>query len=132
MLTAQRQVRMARDQPGTPTHGGHLNANRTSVLVGALAMLETEPSGADANVTTSPDALWFAITTVTTVGYGDWYPGTGVGRVVAASLILVGISLIGVVTAAVAAWFDRGEAEEPPLRQRRPAIPNRERCVLSS
>ena len=42
---------------------------------------------------------------MTTVGYGDRYPTTGVGRLVAVALMLVGIALLGVVTATVAAWF---------------------------
>jgi len=82
------------------------------ILVGALAMLDAERSDPDANIATFPDALWWAMTTVTTVGYGDRFPVTGVGRAVAASLMLVGISLLGVVTAAVAAWFIREDAEE--------------------
>ncbi len=49
-------------------------------------------------------AAW-AITTVTTVGYGDRYPVTGAGRAVAGGLVVVGIAVIGVVTASVAAWL---------------------------
>jgi voltage-gated potassium channel len=56
---------------------------------------------------------------VTTVGYGDLYPVTGLGRVVAASLMVVGISLVGLVTATVASWFiaqgRRTEAETEEL-----------------
>ncbi len=44
------------------------------ILVGALAMLDAERSDPDANITTFPDALWWAIATVTTVGYGDRFP----------------------------------------------------------
>jgi len=43
--------------------------------------------------------------TVTTVGYGDRYPTTGAGRLVGGALMLVGIALLGVVTASIAAWF---------------------------
>jgi len=49
--------------------------------------------------------LWWAITTVTTVGYGDRYPTTGTGRLVGGALMLVGIALLGVITASIAAWF---------------------------
>ena len=51
------------------------------------------------------DGLWWAVTTVTTVGYGDKFPTTSMGRVLAVGLMLVGISLMGVITASVAAWF---------------------------
>ena len=57
------------------------------------------------NIKTFGDGLWWAITTVTTVGYGDRFPVTTEGRVLAFGLMIVGISLIGVITATVAAWF---------------------------
>ncbi len=75
------------------------------VFMGALAALDVERSAPDASITTFGDALWWAMTTVTTVGYGDLYPVTGLGRVVAASLMVVGVSLVGLVTATVAGWF---------------------------
>lgn len=82
------------------------------ILVGALAMLDAERDATGATVTTFGSAMWWAMTTVTTVGYGDTYPVTGLGRAVAASLMVVGISVLGVVTATVAAWFvSRGEDE---------------------
>ncbi len=75
------------------------------IVVGALAELDAEQGVAGASITTFGDALWWAITTVTTVGYGDLYPVTATGRIVAAALMVVGISVLGVVTASVAAWF---------------------------
>ncbi len=77
------------------------------VLVGALAVLDAERTSPDANITSFADAVWWGVTTVTTVGYGDRYPVTGAGRIVAATLMVVGIALVGVVTASVAAWFIR-------------------------
>jgi len=87
------------------------------VLIGALAILDAERGQAGANIETFPDALWWAMTTVTTVGYGDLYPVSGLGRGVAASLMLVGISLLGIVTATVATWFLQGQhaAEDATL-----------------
>lgn len=76
-----------------------------AVGLGALAILDAEQSADDANIVTIGDALWWAATTVTTVGYGDRFPVTTEGRFVALALMLVGIALIGSVTAAVAAWF---------------------------
>jgi voltage-gated potassium channel len=75
------------------------------IVVGALAELDAERDVPGASIVTFGDALWWAITTVTTVGYGDLYPVSGTGRVVAAALMVVGISVLGVVTASVAAWF---------------------------
>lgn len=77
------------------------------VVLGASAvlMLEAESGSEDANITNLGDALWWAATTVTTVGYGDRYPTTGIGRLIAVALMLVGIALLGVVTATIAAWF---------------------------
>ena len=79
------------------------------IVIGALAILEAERGSPGANIATIPDALWWAMSTVTTVGYGDRYPVRGLGRLVASALMLVGISLLGIVTATVAAWFMRAE-----------------------
>ncbi|GGO84149.1 hypothetical protein GCM10011584_01020 [Nocardioides phosphati] len=76
-----------------------------AVGLGALAMLDAEHDAPGANIRTIGDALWWAATTVATVGYGDRYPVTTEGRFVAVALMLVGIALIGSITAAVAAWF---------------------------
>jgi voltage-gated potassium channel len=59
------------------------------------------------NIKNAADGLWWAITTVTTVGYGDRFPVTTAGRSIAFGLMVVGISLVGVITANVAAWFVR-------------------------
>ena len=84
------------------------------LLVAALAILDAERDAQDANITGFGDALWWALATVTTVGYGDQYPVTLTGRLVATGLMIAGIALIGVVTASVASWLiDRvAEAEE--------------------
>ena len=76
-----------------------------AVGLGALAVLDAEQNAPGANITTFSNALWWAATTVTTVGYGDHYPVTTTGRVVALALMLVGIAVMGSVTAAIAAWF---------------------------
>lgn len=73
--------------------------------LGALAVLDAEQHVPDANITTFGDALWWSATTVTTVGYGDHFPVTTTGRLVAVALMLVGIACIGAITAGVAAWL---------------------------
>ena len=73
--------------------------------VAALALLDAERSNPDANIRSYGDALWWAMSTITTVGYGDRYPTTTEGRLVAAALMIAGIALLGVVTASLASWF---------------------------
>lgn len=76
------------------------------VVMAAVAVLDAEQDVADPNITGFTDALWWAAVTVTTVGYGDHYPVSGTGRLVAVALMLVGISVFGAVTASLAAWFE--------------------------
>jgi len=73
-------------------------------VCGALAELSVE-RGRGGNIASFGDALWWAATTMTTVGYGDRYPVTGQGRLIAVALMLSGIALLGVVTATVATWL---------------------------
>lgn len=64
------------------------------------------------------DALWWAMTTITTVGYGDTYPVTPGGRMIAVVLMAVGIAVFGVLTAGIAAYFvgeDESEGQEEQL-----------------
>jgi voltage-gated potassium channel len=76
----------------------------TLISMSAISVLHFEAS-ADGNIKTAGDALWWAIVTVTTVGYGDKYPVTSEGRVVAAILMAAGVGLFGAFSGFVAAWF---------------------------
>lgn len=71
----------------------------------ALAVLDAERGNPDSGITTFPKALWWTLTTISTVGYGDLYPHTWGGRLVAASLMVGGIALLGVITGMIASWF---------------------------
>ena len=73
--------------------------------ISAVQITITERAVEGSNIRNFGDGLWWAVTTVTTVGYGDRYPTTTEGRVLAVVLMFIGISLIGVITASVAAWF---------------------------
>jgi voltage-gated potassium channel len=87
-----------------------------SILIAYIAAIQitiTEREVATSNIKSFGDGLWWAVTTVTTVGYGDRFPTTSAGRVIAVGLMLVGISLMGVITASVAAWFVKMSQEEP-------------------
>jgi voltage-gated potassium channel len=75
------------------------------VFVASLAMLDVERGAPGSSINTFPDALWWAVVTMTTVGYGDIYPVTGIGRVIAAIVMISGIALIGTVTATLASWI---------------------------
>jgi voltage-gated potassium channel len=86
------------------------------LMFGSLAVLSVERESPNGNIKTLGDAVWWSFTTMTTVGYGDHAPTTGLGRVLAVGLMLSGIALLGVVTANIAAWFisrfDRDDVEE--------------------
>lgn len=75
------------------------------LFVAALAMLDAERGADGTNIATFGDALWWATTTVTTVGYGDRFPVTETGRLVAGGLMVAGIALLGIVTASFASWL---------------------------
>ena len=71
----------------------------------AILVFDSERRAPGSNIKTMGDALWWAAATVTTVGYGDKYPVTTTGRILAVLVMLMGISLVGVITASVASWF---------------------------
>jgi voltage-gated potassium channel len=75
------------------------------VYVGALAVYEAERGAPDAHITSFGLAVWWAMTTITTVGYGDMYPVTTTGRVMASLMMIGGISLVGSITATIASWI---------------------------
>lgn len=92
------------------------------IVVFVLAGLELafEHNAPGSNIHNYGDALWWAIVTVTTVGYGDKYPVSAGGRGVAVILMLVGIGLIGVLTATVASYFveEKSDQEKADLNER--------------
>lgn len=79
----------------------------TTVLVGvaSLAMLEAERTVPGASITSYGQALWWAIVTITTVGYGDKVPVSDTGHFIAVALMIAGIALLGTVTAWLASWL---------------------------
>jgi voltage-gated potassium channel len=86
------------------------------IYAGSLAELDAERSG-PGRIKNFGDAIWWSLTTITTVGYGDFVPLTFLGRLVAALLMLGGISVIGVITATVATWIIQRVAEEDAEKQ---------------
>lgn len=80
--------------------------------VAALTVLDVERVAPGANITSMGDALWWAMATITTVGYGDFYPVTVIGRLIATALMIGGIAVLGVVTATLASWLVESVAAE--------------------
>lgn len=87
------------------------------IYVASLAILDAERHHPGAPINSFGNAVWWAVTTVTTVGYGNLYPVTVTGRVVAVMLMIGGISLIGVVTASLASWIVQRVSETDTANQ---------------
>lgn len=68
----------------------------------AILQVETDPNS---NIKTAGDAIWWAYVTITTVGYGDKYPVTTEGRIIAAFLMTTGVGLFGTFAGYVSSWF---------------------------
>ncbi len=84
----------------------------TVVYAASVAILEAERDQPESGVHTFGDAVWWAMTTVTTVGYGDLKIVTGEGRLIAVALMMGGITLLGVITATLASWIVQRVSEE--------------------
>jgi voltage-gated potassium channel len=82
------------------------------VYAASLAILDVEGTRPESKIHNLGDALWWAITTVTTVGYGDLSPATPMGKLVAVALMIGGIALVGSVTATLASWIVQRVAQE--------------------
>lgn len=91
----------------------------TALLIGvaALAMLDAERHAQGAAITSYGTALWWAMETVTTVGYGDMAPVTTTGRMIAGALMIGGTALLGIVTAKLASWLVERVAEQDEASQ---------------
>ncbi len=80
----------------------------------AILQFETDPNS---NIKTAEDAIWFSYVTITTVGYGDRYPVTTEGRIIAVILMTVGVGLFGTFTAFVSSWFVKSNQETPEKQE---------------
>ena len=84
--------------------------------IASVVVLQLESRSPDANITTGGDALWWGIVTITTVGYGDQYPVTTLGRLMGALVMLAGIGIIGALASILASLLvapsTQAESEE--------------------
>ncbi|MEU0004964.1 ion channel [Streptomyces sp. NPDC006314] len=88
---------------------------------GALAVYQCERGAPGATMRTFGDAVWWAASTLSTVGYGDITPVTALGRVIATGMMVCGLALLGAVTGSFSSWlmqtFSReGDRKGPPGR----------------
>ena len=74
------------------------------VIMAALAIFSTEQNAPGALITDIWTAYWWTLATLATVGYGDVYPVTVLGRVIAVIVMIYGVGLFGVITGALATW----------------------------
>lgn len=90
-----------------------LGASAILVYVGSLAVLAAEENAPGSNIKNFGQAVWWAVVTMTTGGYGDFAPVTVLGRLIAVGLMVAGIAVIGVVTASVASWLVEEVTNKP-------------------
>jgi len=75
------------------------------VEFGSMAMLAIEGNAPNGNIKTSSDALWYLVVTISTIGYGDLYPTTNLGRLVGTVVLIMGIALFSTLTGYLAHFF---------------------------
>ena len=86
------------------------------MVFSAVAVLNVEDSPA-ANIKDTGDAFWWAFVTMTTVGYGDKYPLTTEGRIIACILMTAGAGLFATLTGLIASMFLQSKANESELKE---------------
>jgi voltage-gated potassium channel len=82
------------------------------MVFATVAILELEAGREQANIHTPADAIWWAASTITSVGYGDRYPVTTEGRIIATCVMTMGIACFGTFTAFVASWFQAPQKQD--------------------
>jgi voltage-gated potassium channel len=80
----------------------------------SVAVLQFESRSPDANIVNGGDALWWAVVTITTVGYGDRFPVTALGRLTGVGVMVAGIGIIGALASIFAsALIPPAPSDEP-------------------
>ncbi|HET9347012.1 MAG TPA: ion transporter [Candidatus Limnocylindrales bacterium] len=89
--------------------------------VASVVVLQVEGRSADANITTAGDALWWGLVTITTVGYGDRFPVTVLGRSVGALVMVAGVGIIGALASILASILVPPAKDESTAQRPAPA-----------
>ncbi len=84
------------------------------LVTSSLLVLEFESRAPNANITTGGEALWWSVVTITTVGYGDFYPVTLLGRIVAVFVMFAGVGIIGALASILASLLVSPAAADEP------------------
>jgi voltage-gated potassium channel Kch len=98
-----------------------------SVLVLEFETVMTPPPGKEPNITTGGDALWWSFVTITTVGYGDYFPVTQLGRIVGIFVMFSGVGIIGALASILASFL----VPDPPANDE-PAMPSATTTTVAS
>jgi voltage-gated potassium channel len=88
------------------------------ICTASIAVLDFESNSPAANITTGGDSVWWAIVTITTVGYGDHYPVTAGGRTTAVFVMFAGVGIIGALASILASFLI-----PPPKKEEKPDEP---------
>lgn len=110
LFVAAHKAAMAIARGWKSLHGKALIVSSAALSVVAVLAVYQAEQAAGGGIDSLGDALWWAAATVTTVGYGDLGPSTGVARAAAAALMVCGVSLFGLLTANVSAKFLKNDA----------------------
>lgn len=106
---------LSRGKTGSVLTSGGIASGIIAVLlivwVGGLMVLNAERGAPGAEIVNLEDAVWWSFETITTVGYGDFVPVTGLGRLFAIFIMFFGISVLSMVTATVAASLAKRRQE---------------------
>lgn len=98
---------------GDRTHLIGITSTVTAIVITGAAAFHYFEFGVNPNVKGFGDSIWWSIITVTTVGYGDIYPHTTAGRIVATLLLVTGLGTFGAWAASMAAWITESRTTDP-------------------
>jgi voltage-gated potassium channel len=93
-----------------------------TLTIASLLVLEFESRSPNANIKTGGDALWWGVVTITTVGYGDFYPVTTLGRLTGVFVMVAGIGIIGALASILASVLVSPASPDEPATEAAPSV----------